>query len=131
MRLVAVGVAIVAAVAGWWAWWDAGAAQRLVESRVLSVLRDPQSARFRAVIYHPKHDVGCGVVNAAGAAGGMAGERVFMAFSDGEVRLMPEPGSGELGAWTAQARVYCSPDDGPDTRAFWDLVTQKVTGLSP
>lgn len=122
------GVLALAAGAGGAYWWFSSSAERAVTARVLSALSDPGSAEFEAVIYNPKHDVGCGLVNARNRLGGMVGRTPFMAFKDGEVRLAPALGEPGREAWMAQALVYCSPDDEAVAMRFWDAM-DSLTGL--
>lgn len=122
-KLLMGGVVVLfaAAAAGWW--WHSSADRRLVESRVVAVLTDPDSAVFKGIYYNPKHDVGCGLVNAKNRMGGMVGMRGFLAFNTGEVRAEPDFDDPDWKGWNTMAEGFCSPTD-PASQAFWDALAE-------
>lgn len=112
---------VLGAAAG--GWWFLSADQRLVESLVRPALSDPDSAVFAGVYYNPKHDVGCGLVNAKNRMGGMMGMRGFIAFGSGDVRPEPDFEDAEWKGWNTMAEGFCSPND-PKSQPFWNAMIE-------
>lgn len=90
MRLT-IAICLVALAMGFGTWWwvELRPVSR-VKQMVLSMLVDPDSAKFQDVSNERKADASCGAVNSKNRMGGYTGFIKFIAFKDGEVRFEPQ-----------------------------------------
>ena len=95
-----------------------------MQQRVMDVLKDPDSAKFRGVKFFRRSGAGCGEVNAKNSMGGYVGYTWFVAFKDGEVRLEPREAS-------ATASVEELVDAAAKRRGFLMLVEANCTDGPP
>lgn len=91
-RKLVIAVTVIAASAavtsiGYVVWSKYFSGVAIAEKAVRNALSDPDSARFRGVVYNSKTGGTCGMVNSKNRMGGYVGDTEFLVTDDGEVTL--------------------------------------------
>jgi hypothetical protein len=102
---------VAAAEASYKAWKDERetALQRrvaAVKDTAATMLKNPDSAKFRNVKINPKTQAVCGYINGTNAYGGYAGESKFVG-AEGMIYLIKQPYDGKNEAGVAAYYAHC------------------------